>query len=103
MYLLEHDAPLKKKNLRANNASYITKKLRKEIMKRSQLENIYIKTLTEKSSKAYKKQKNYVRRLCKEERQMFFNSLNSSVISDNQKFWKTVKPVFSNTGNMVIK
>ena len=103
MNLLEHDAPLKKKNLRANNAPYITKKLRKEIMKRSQLENIYIKTLTEKSSKAYKKQKNYVRRLCKEERQMFFNSLNSSVISDNQKFWKTVKPIFSNTGNMVIK
>ena len=30
---------------------------------------------------------------------MFFNSLNSSVISDNRKFWKTVKPLFSNKGN----
>ena len=30
---------------------------------------------------------------------MFFNSLNLSVISDNRKFWKTVKPLFSNKGN----
>ena len=68
-------------------------------MKRSQLENIYNKTLTEKSLKAYKNQKNYVSRLYKKERKMFFNSLNSSVISDNRKFWKTVKPLFSNKGN----
>ena len=30
---------------------------------------------------------------------MFFNSLNPSVISDNRKFWKIVKPLFSNKGN----
>ena len=30
---------------------------------------------------------------------MFFNSLNSSVISDNQKFWTTVKSLFSKKGN----
>ena len=78
---------------------YITKKFRKEIMKRSQLENIYRKALTEESLKAYKKQKNYVSRLYEKERKMFFNSLNPSVISDNRKFWKTVKPLFSNKGN----
>ena len=99
MNLLDHHAPLKKKILRANNAPYITKKLRKEIMKRSQLENIYTKALTEESLKAYTKQKNYVSRLYKKERKMFFNSLNPSVISDNRKFWKTVKPLFSNKGN----
>ena len=97
--LPDHHAPLKNKILRANNAPYITKKLKKAIMKRSQLENIYNKTLTEKSLKAYKNQKNYVSRLYKKERKMFFNSLNSSVISDNRKFWKTVKPLFSNKGN----
>ena len=68
-------------------------------MKRSQLENIHRKTLTEKSLKAYKKQKNYVSRLYKKERKMFFNSLNPSVISDNRKFWKTVKCLFSNKEN----
>ena len=30
---------------------------------------------------------------------MFFNSLNPSVISDNRKFWKTVKCLFSNKEN----
>ena len=99
MNLLDHHATLKKKTLRANNSPYITKKLRKTIMKRSQLENIYSKTLTEKSLKAYKKQKNYVSRLYKKERKMYFNSLISSVISDNRKFWETVKSLFSNTGN----
>ena len=99
MDLLDHHVPLKKKILRANNAPYITKKLRKAIMKKSQLENIYSKTLTEKSLKPYKKQKNYVSRLYKKESKLFFDSLNSSVILDNRKFWKTVKPLFSNKGN----
>ena len=62
MRLLDHHAPLKKKVLRANNAPYITKKLRKAIMKRSQLEKIALKTLSEKSLKAYRKQK----KLCKQ-------------------------------------
>ena len=71
MSLLDYHAPLRHKILRANNAPYITKKIRKTIMKRSQLENIYRKNLTEeKSLKAYKKQKNYGSRLCKKERKM---------------------------------
>ena len=37
-------------------------------MKRSQLEKTHWKTLTEKSLKAYKKQKNYVSRLYEKER-----------------------------------
>ena len=52
MNLPDHHAPLKEKILRANNAPCITKKRRKTIMKRSQLENINRKTLTEKSLKA---------------------------------------------------
>ena len=68
--MLDHYALLKKKILRANIAPYITKKLRKTFMKRSQLESIHRETLTEKSLKAYKKQKNYVRRLYKKERKM---------------------------------
>ena len=62
-------------------------------MKRSQLEKTYVKTLTDKSLKAYKKQKNYVTRLYKEERKMFFDSINPVIVSD-KKFWKTVKIVF---------
>ena len=88
MNLLDHYAPLKKKILRANNALYITKKLRKAIMKRSQLESIYSKTLTEKSLKAYKKQKNYVIRLYKKERKIFFISLNHQLFPIIKSFRK---------------
>ena len=68
MNLLDHHAPLKKKILIANNAPYITKKLRKAIMKRTQLEKINWKTLTENPLKVYKKQKNCVSRLHKTEK-----------------------------------
>ena len=51
--------------LRANNAPYITKKIRKAIMKRSKLQKIYRKTLTEKYLKAYRTQKDYASRLYK--------------------------------------
>ena len=66
--LLDHHTPLKKKILRANNAPYITAEIRKAIMERCQLENIYRKTLTEKFLKAHKTQKYYVSRLFKKER-----------------------------------
>ena len=35
----------------------------------------------------------------KKDRKIFFDSLNPSIISDNRKFWKNIKPFFSNKGN----
>ena len=35
----------------------------------------------------------------KKERKTFFNSLNPPVVSDNRKFWKTVKLLFSSKGS----
>ena len=46
---------IKKKILRANQAPYVTKTLRKAIMKRSQLEKIYFNKRTQESFKIYKK------------------------------------------------
>ena len=60
MNLPGHHAPLKKKILKAKNTPCITKNLRKAIMERSQLVKILWKTLTEKSLKAYKKQKDFI-------------------------------------------
>ena len=68
-------------------------------MKRSQLEKIYLKNLTDKTLKLYKKQKNYVSRLYKTERKIFFDNLNPSIVTDNKTFWKNLKPLFSNKGN----
>ena len=44
--VLYKHAPLRKKLLRANHAPYITKTLRKAIMRRSQLETRYLRTKT---------------------------------------------------------
>ena len=97
--VLEKHAPMKRKLLRANHSSYISKPLRKAIMRRSHLEKVYYKNKSEKSFKAYKKQKNFCSRLYKNERKRFFNNLNPSFVTDNKLFWKTIKPFFSNKVN----
>ena len=72
--ILNQHAPLKSKLLRANHASYISKPLRKAIMKRSYLENLNFKRRTDHSLRNYKKQKSYCSRLCKKERKTFLIS-----------------------------
>ena len=89
-------APLKKKSLRANHPQYVTKALRKAIMRRSKLGKIYFKKQTNESLKAYKKQKNHCSKLYKKERKKFVDNLNASVVFDNKTFWKVIKPFFTN-------
>ena len=57
--VLNKHAPLKKKFIRANHALYMTKVLRKVIMKCSQLENKYISNSTVENMNKYKKHKNF--------------------------------------------
>ena len=93
---LDAQAPLKKKTLRANHAPYMTKTLRKAIMRRSALENLYHQKKTLEHNKTYKKQKNFCSRLYKKERKKYYANINVNDITDNKKFWQTVKPLFSN-------
>ena len=65
-------------------------------MRRSKLETKYFKKQTNESLKAYAKQKNYFSKLKKKERKKFFDNFNTSVVSDNQTFWKVIKPFFTN-------
>ena len=53
--VLNKHVPLRKKFLRANHAPYITKTLRKAIMRRSQLQTKYRKPKTQTDLKLYKK------------------------------------------------
>ena len=89
-------ALLKKKLLRANYSQYVTIALRKALMKRSKLDKIYFKKKTSESLKAYKKQKNYCSMLYKKERKKYFDNHNTSILSDDQTFWKVIKPFFIN-------
>ena len=55
--VLDKHAPRKTKILRANHSSYISKALRKAIMKRSYLEKLLFKIRTKNSLKTYTRQK----------------------------------------------
>ena len=55
--VLDKHAPLKRKLLTANHASYVSKGLRKAIIRRSYLEKVYFKNRTENSLRAFKKLK----------------------------------------------
>ena len=78
---LDKQATRKTKILSANYLSYVSKAMRKRIMKRSYLEKLYFRNSAENSLKAYKRLKNYCSRLYKKEK-------------ENKTFWKTIKPFF---------
>ena len=96
--VLNNHAPYKKKLIRANHKPYVTKKLRKAILRRSRLENRFHKNRMAENSKVLKKHKNYCNRLYKRERRNFYSQIDLKEITDNKKFWKTVNPLFSNKG-----
>ena len=76
---------LRKKFLRAKHAPYITKTLRKAIMRRSQLETKYLKTKTQTDLKLYKKHKNFCSKLHKRDRRKYYESLDMKNVLDSKK------------------
>ena len=84
--VLDKQAPLKRKLLRANHVSYVSKSLRKAIMRRSYLEKMYFKNRTENSLKAFKKQKKTFVVGCIKKKKNSFNSPNPSFATDNKLF-----------------
>merc|ERR1712208_258995 len=95
LQILEKHTPTKKKTVRQNNKPYMTKTLRKAIMRRSVLWNKFLKDKTVEAQALYKKQKNYTNKLLKKERKKYFGNLDLKNYTDNKKFWNTVKPLFS--------
>ena len=61
--ILDNHAPIKNKTIRANHIPSMSKALRKAIMRRSNLENKYLKYRTAENKLLYRRQKNYCSRL----------------------------------------
>ena len=89
---------MKKKIQRFNNNPFMTKQLRKAIMHRSRLKNVFNKTCTPKTYDSYKKQRNFCVNLLRKTKKEYFENIIVKDINDNKKFWKTIKPFFSNKG-----
>ena len=64
-------------------------------MTRSRLRNKYLKEKSADSKIAYDKQRNYCLNLLRRTKKNYFANINISSITDNKKFRKTVKPLFS--------
>ena len=65
-------------------------------MKRSKLRNDFLKDRKDASQKAYRKQRNLCVTLLTKAKKQYFLNLKPELITDNKKFWKSVKPLFSN-------
>ena len=84
-----------RKNIRANDVPFMTKALRKENMHRTRLHNKYNKDRTEANLKAFKKQRNKCVKLLRRAKFDYYRNIDLGKLTDNHKFWKTVKPLFS--------
>ena len=84
----------KNKFIRANNSNFVTKNLRKAIMKRSKLRNKYLRERTNEAKSLYNKQRNLCVSILSKNKREFFGNLNNKIVTDNRKFWKTISPLF---------
>ena len=97
--VLNTHAPIKTKMIRFNNNVFITKELRKEIMKRSKLRNKFNRNRNHENWCNFKFQRNYCVNLLRKTKKQYYKNLNVKNVVDNQTFWKTVKPYFSDKGS----
>ena len=93
--VLDKHAPIKKKYVRANDKPFMTRALRKATMLRSRLRNKYNEDRTAENWNNFRKQRNSCVKLFRKEKRNYYNNLDISLVTDNKKFWKTVKPFFS--------
>ena len=93
---MNKQAPLKQKYIRANDEPFMSKNLRKAIMKRSRLKNRFNKNRTDENWLAYKTQRNLCVKILRENKKSYYAKIDTKAICDNKRFWKVVKPLFSN-------
>ena len=86
--ILDKHAPKKTKRLK-------TKNLRKAIMKRSKLRNKYLRVRVNAAISLYNKQRNLCVSTLRKNKRNYFGNLNNKIVTDNDKFWKTESPLFS--------
>ena len=74
---------------------FMSKQLRKAIMTKTRLLNKYRKDNSAGNLFAYKRQRKFCVKLLRNSKKDFYNNLNVKRITDNRKFWQTIKPNFT--------
>ena len=86
--VLNIHVPIKTKLIRFNNNVFMTKELRKEIMKRSKLKNKFDRNRNYEKRCNFKFQRNYCVNLLRKTKKQYYENLSVKNIMDNQTFWK---------------
>ena len=73
----------------------MSKLLSQNISHRSKLRNIFLRYPSPLSKRAFKVQRNKCVSLLRKEKRRYYENLNPKLICDTKKFWKVVKPFFS--------
>ena len=68
-------------------------------MKRSKLRNKFKRNRNHENWSNFKIQKNYSANLLSKTKKQYYENLSVKNVKDNQTFWKTVKPYFSDKGS----
>ena len=92
---LDYHAPPKKKHIRVNQVTFMTKELNRETMTRSRLRNKFLRSRSEENKKAYNEQHNRCVALFRNVKKSHYSNLDINDVNDNKKVWKIVKPLFS--------
>ena len=83
-------------NLRpVSTGIFVTKTIRKAIMKRSKQRNTVIKKRSSENLQNYKRQRNICSNIMKSIKKTFFGNLNINETTNSKNFWRTVKSFFS--------
>ena len=77
----------------------MTKPLRKLIMNRSRSKNAYFKNKTADNWERYRTLRNQCVKLTRKVKREYYQNIKMDDLNDNKKFWKTVKPIFTNKGS----
>ena len=67
-------------------------------MYRSRLRNKFLKTRSNEDKKAYNTQRNYCLTLFRKAKKDYYNNLDHENVTDNETFWKSIKPLVSEKG-----
>ena len=94
MYLTKH-APTQTKVIKGNQAPYIIKAYMKAVMRRSELKTKYLKNSTLQNLNKFRKQKDFCSKLYRKGKKKYLDKLDIKLVTDNKKFWTTIKPFLS--------
>ena len=93
--ILNNHAPFEQKYIRGNDQPFMTKAMRKALMFRTKLRNIYLRNPNVENGMMFRKQRNDCVKLLKQLKNIYYENLNINLITDNRKFWRCIKPSFS--------